>query len=66
MPVPHCRARGRALFGVDGLEAGYLESALAPVPALGVLGPMQIGPVAGRPETLTHAGVLVLLEGLAT
>jgi small ligand-binding sensory domain FIST len=57
-----CCGRAAALFGVPGLEAGYLVSALEPAPALGVLGALQIGPLAGRPEVLTQAGVLAALD----
>jgi len=58
-----CSVRSDSLLGPRGLEAGYVESALGRGPLLGVLGPAQIGPVAGRPEALVHAGVGVVLEG---
>ena len=57
-----CCGRAAALFGVPGLEGGYLGSALEPAPVLGVLGALQIGPVAGRAEVLTQAGVLAALD----
>jgi small ligand-binding sensory domain FIST len=57
-----CLARGAALFGHDGLEAGYLAAGLEPAPMLGVMGSLEIGPVAGRPELLTYTGVLALLD----
>ena len=57
-----CLARGAALFGHDGLEAGYLAAGLDPAPMLGVMGSLEIGPVAGRPELLTYTGVLALLD----
>jgi len=56
-----CCARGTSLFGVAGLEAGYLERALPGVPTVGMLGGFEIGPIAGRPELLTYTGVLALL-----
>jgi len=57
-----CVARGRSLFGVEGLEAGYLESALREVPLLGLFGSCELGPVGGRTELLTYTGVLALLD----
>lgn len=57
-----CCGRAASLFGVPGLEAGYLASFLEPAPVLGVLGALEIGPVAGRPEVLTQAGVLAALD----
>jgi len=56
-----CPAREESLLGLVGLESGYVESALRPAPLLGALGPVQIGPVAGRPEALVHAGVGIRL-----
>jgi small ligand-binding sensory domain FIST len=61
-----CVARGAALFGIEGLEGGYLCSALGSSPVLGVLGSFEIGPVAGPaepPELLTYTGVLAALDG---
>jgi len=56
-----CSVRSESLLGPPGLEAGYVEAALGRAPLLGVLGPAQIGPVAGRPEALVHSGVGVAL-----
>jgi small ligand-binding sensory domain FIST len=53
-----CTARGRALFGVSGLEAGYVERALPGRAWVGMQGPGQIAPLGARAEHLTHAGVL--------
>ncbi|HVP28758.1 MAG TPA: FIST N-terminal domain-containing protein [Myxococcota bacterium] len=58
-----CCARGASLFGVAGLEAGYLERALPGVPLVGVLGACEIGPIGGVAELLTYTGVLALLDG---
>jgi small ligand-binding sensory domain FIST len=58
-----CVARGRSLFGVEGIEVGYLESALRGVPLLGMLGSCEIGPVGRGTELLTYTGVLALLGG---
>jgi small ligand-binding sensory domain FIST len=53
-----CTGRGRALFGVSGLEAGYVERALPGRAWAGMQGPGQIAPLGSRAEHLTHAGVL--------
>jgi small ligand-binding sensory domain FIST len=57
-----CCARGSSFFGVEGLEAAYLESALGDVPLAGLFGSCEIGPVGGRTELLTYTGVLALLD----
>jgi small ligand-binding sensory domain FIST len=58
-----CCARGAGFFGVSGLEAAYLESALGPVPLAGMFGSCEIGPVGGVTELLTYTGVLAVVEG---
>jgi small ligand-binding sensory domain FIST len=60
-----CCARGANFFGVEGLEAAYLERAFGGVPIVGMFGSCEIGPVAGRPELLTYTGVLALLDAEA-
>ena len=57
-----CCARGAGFFGVEGLEAAYLEQALGATPVVGMLGSCEIGPVAGRSELLTYTGVLAHLD----
>jgi small ligand-binding sensory domain FIST len=58
-----CCARGAGFFGVQDLEAAYLEQALGPTPLLGLFGSCEIGPIGGRTELLTYTGVLALLDG---
>ena len=57
-----CCARGAALFGVQGLESGYLERSLGGTPLAGMFGSCEIGPIGGRPELLTYTGVLALID----
>ena len=57
-----CCGRGQRLFGVAGLEAGYLAGALGADRLVGMQGPCQIAPLGGRPELLTYAGVLALVS----
>ncbi len=58
-----CMARGRAFFGVEGLEAAYLERALGSTPVGGMFGSCEIGPVGETTELLTYSAVLALVEG---
>ena len=58
-----CMARGRGFFGVEGLEAAYLERALEPTPVGGMFGSCEIGPVGGVTELLTYSAVLALIDG---
>jgi small ligand-binding sensory domain FIST len=57
-----CCARGASLFGVEGLEAAYLEESFGSAPVMGLFGSCEIGPVAGRSELLTYTGVLALVD----
>jgi len=58
-----CMARGRAFFGVEGLEVAYLERSLGSVPVGGMFGSCEFGPVGGKTELLTYSAVLALIEG---
>jgi small ligand-binding sensory domain FIST len=57
-----CCARGSALFGMAGLEAGYLESTFGATPIAGLFGSCEIGPVGPATELLTYTGVLALVD----
>jgi len=57
-----CCARGTGFFGVQDLEAAYLEQAIGPAPLLGVFGSCEIGPIGSRTELLTYTGVLAVLD----
>ena len=60
----NCRARGESLFGVSGLEAGYLERQFGSLPIVGTFGAFQIAPrreAASHSQMLTYAGVLTLV-----
>jgi small ligand-binding sensory domain FIST len=62
----NCCARGAGFFGVEGLEAAYLENAFRNTPIAGMFGSCEIGPIGGgdqrRTELLTYTGVLALLQ----
>jgi small ligand-binding sensory domain FIST len=57
-----CCARDAGFFGVEGLEAAYLESVFGQAPVAGMYGSCEIGPVGGRTELLTYTGVLALVD----
>ena len=56
-----CCARGSKLFGVPGLEAGYLDRAFGAAPLAGMFGSCEIGPIGATSELLTYTGVLALI-----
>ena len=59
-----CCARGASFFGVEGLEAAYLENALGSTPVAGMFGSCEFGPIGtsgASTELLTYTGVLALL-----
>jgi len=58
----NCCARGAGFFGVEGLEAAYLERSLGSTPVAGMFGSCEIGPIGDRTELLTYTGVLALLD----
>jgi small ligand-binding sensory domain FIST len=58
----NCCARGASFFGIQGLEAAYLDSALEGRPLAGMFGSCEIGPIGRRTELLTYTGVLALLD----
>jgi len=58
-----CCARGAGFFGMQGLEAAYLESACGAAPLAGMFGSCEIGPIGSRAELLTYTGVLALIDG---
>jgi small ligand-binding sensory domain FIST len=59
-----CPSRSAQLFGHAGIESGYLERALHPLPVLGGMGAYQLAPAArgGATELHTYSGVLVLVD----
>ena len=57
-----CRTRGKALFGQEGLESGYLARAFPGAPWLGLMGSFQMLARPGAPPSLLNlCGVLARL-----
>jgi small ligand-binding sensory domain FIST len=63
----NCCARGSSFFGMEGMEAAYLEHSFRKTPIVGMFGSCEIGPIGGtnqrNAELLTYTGVLALLQG---
>jgi small ligand-binding sensory domain FIST len=58
----NCLARGRSLYGREGVDAGILSRYLKDVPILGFFCNAEIAPVAGMNHLFTYTGVLVLFS----
>jgi small ligand-binding sensory domain FIST len=57
-----CLARGRALYGRDGVDAALIARHLPGVPVLGFFCNAEIAPLRGANHLLTYTGVLVLFS----
>jgi small ligand-binding sensory domain FIST len=58
----NCLARGRSLYGREGVDAEILSRYLKDVPILGFFCNAEIAPVAGMNQLFTYSGVLVLFS----
>ncbi len=57
----NCLARGRSLYGKEGVDARLLREALPGVPLLGFFCNAEIAPLRGVNRLFTYTGVLVLV-----
>lgn len=57
-----CMARGRSLYGKEGVDAEMLAKALPGVPILGFFCSAEMAPLAGANRFLTYSGVLALVS----
>lgn len=57
----NCVARGRSLYGEDGVDARILREAFPSVPILGFFCNAELAPAAGVNRLFTYTGVLVLV-----
>jgi small ligand-binding sensory domain FIST len=58
----NCLARGRSLYGREGVDAEILARHLEDVPILGFFCNAEIAPVSGMNHLFTYSGVLVLFS----
>jgi small ligand-binding sensory domain FIST len=57
----NCLARGRSLYGEDGIDTELLNQALPDLPILGFFCNAEMGPVGGINQLLTYTGLLLLV-----
>ena len=58
----NCCARGRSLYGIEGIDTAYINSALGDVPIVGFFGNAEFAPLSGKNHLFTYTGVLVLFS----
>jgi small ligand-binding sensory domain FIST len=58
----NCLARGRSLYGREGVDAEILGRHLPDVPILGFFCNAEIAPLSGMNHLFTYTGVLVLFS----
>jgi small ligand-binding sensory domain FIST len=58
----NCLARGRSLYGDEGVDAALIREAMPDLPLIGLFGNCEIAPVGGTNRILTYTGVLVLIS----
>ena len=59
----NCCARGRSLYGIDGIDTAYINNVLGDVPIAGFFGNAEFAPLGGKNHLFTYTGVLVLFSG---
>jgi small ligand-binding sensory domain FIST len=58
-----CAARGRRLYGREGVDSGVIREALGDFPLIGMLGGFEMATTRGLPLLYTYTGVLILVRG---
>lgn len=59
----NCVARGSGLYGMPGIDAGFIGGALGGAPLCGFYGNGEVGSVGGRTLPFSYTGVLAVLVG---
>jgi len=57
-----CSARGRRLYGREGVDIGVIRSALGDFPLIGMFGGFEMATTQGLPLLYTYTGVLILVR----
>jgi small ligand-binding sensory domain FIST len=57
----NCCARGRSLYGIDGIDTAYIRQALGDFPLIGLFGGFELGPLGGKNHLFAYTGVLALV-----
>ncbi len=58
----NCCARGRSLYGIEGIDTAYINNALGDVPIAGFFGNAEFAPLSSKNHLFTYTGVLVLFS----
>ena len=58
-----CAARGRRLYGREGVDSAVIRGALGDFPLIGMLGGFEMATTQGMPFMYTYTGVLILVRG---
>ncbi|HEY2988078.1 MAG TPA: FIST N-terminal domain-containing protein [Candidatus Binatia bacterium] len=57
----NCCARGRSLYGMDGIDTAYIRQSLGEFPLIGLFGSFELGPLGQKNHLLAYTGVLTLI-----
>jgi small ligand-binding sensory domain FIST len=57
----NCCARGRSLYGMDGIDVAYIRQSLGDFPLIGLFGSFELGPLGRKNHLLAYTGVLALI-----
>lgn len=57
----NCCARGRSLYGMDGIDTAYIRRSLGDFPLIGLFGSFELGPLGRKNHLLAYTGVLALI-----
>ncbi len=58
----NCCARGRSLYGHDGIDTAYIANAFETLPLIGFFGLAEIAPAGGRTRLHNYSGVIAHLS----
>ncbi len=57
----NCCARGRSLYGMDGIDTAYIRRSLGDFPLIGLFGSFELGPLGEKNHLFAYTGVLALI-----
>jgi small ligand-binding sensory domain FIST len=58
-----CAARGRRLYGREGVDTSVIRAQLGEFPLIGMFGGFELATTQGFPMLYTYTGVLILVRG---
>jgi small ligand-binding sensory domain FIST len=57
----NCCARGRSLYGMEGIDTAYIRRSLGDFPLIGLFGSFELGPLGEKNHLFAYTGVLALI-----